>query len=164
MKCKNRIKFLVLAIYIAGCAATLKPPEITKRGEIKDYSFVVLPKSGNLQSTSSSIYRNEHGACGNSSSKEINPGYIIEGVLLKRGLFSTEDVGIDKEGKTLIIKYGESGRRSVAGGFGGYVLEVTIAILSAKTNEVVYSCVAEGQGTSEVEDIRAAIHRCLSGL
>jgi hypothetical protein len=164
MKCKNRSNVLGLAIFVSGCAATLKPPEISKQGEIKDYSFVVLPKSASLQSTSSSIYRNENGAYGSSSSKEINPGYIIEGVLLKKGLFSTEDVEIDKEGKTVIIKYGESGRRSVAGGFGGYVLEVTIAILSAKTNEVVYSCVAEGQGTSESEDIRAAIHRCLSGL
>jgi hypothetical protein len=164
MKCKNRSNVLGLAIFVSGCAATLKPPEISKQGEIKDYSFVVLPKSASLQSTSSSIYRNENGAYGSSSSKEINPGYIIEGVLLKKGLFSTEDVEIDKEGKTVIIKYGESGRRSVAGGFGGYVLEVTIAILSAKTNEVVYSCVAEGQGTSEAEDIRAAIHRCLSGL
>ena len=101
---------------------------------------------------------------GSSPSKEINPSSIIEGILLKKGLISTNTISPEAKDKTLIVKYGESGRRDVAGGLGGYTLEVTLVILAAKTDEVVYSCVAEGQGSTEVDDIREAIHRCLSGL
>jgi hypothetical protein len=110
------------------------------------------------------VYGNQYGVYGSTSSKEINPSKIIEGILLKRGLISTDTVTSESKDKTLIVKYGESGRRDVAGGLGGYTLEVTITIVTAKTNEVVYSCTAEGQGSTEVDDIREAIHRCLSGL
>jgi hypothetical protein len=125
---------------------------------------VVLPNAASLSSSSGGVYGNRYGVYGSSSSKEINPSNIIEGILLKRGLISTDTVTSENKDKTLIVKYGESARRDVAGGLGGYTLEVTIAIVTAKTNEVVYSCIAEGQGSTEVDDIREAIHRCLSGL
>lgn len=164
MNFKKLIVFILLGILATGCAATLAPAKITKNGDIGDYKFVVLPKTVNLRSSSGSVYGNEHGVYGGTSSNEINPSSIIEGVLLKRGLFSTDGVTNNNEDKTLIVKYGESGRRKVAGGFGGYAVEVTIVLLSAKTSGIMFSCVAEGQGTSETDDIREAIHRCLSGL
>lgn len=163
MKFNNCTFLLLLSVLASGCAS-LKEPEITKRGEINVYSFVVLPNAASLSSISGGVYGNQYGVYGSSSSKEINPSNIIEGILLKRGLISTDAVTSENKDKTLIVKYGESGRRDVAGGLGGYALEVTIAIVTAKTNEVVYSCVAEGQGSTEVDDIREAIHRCLSGL
>ena len=155
--------FLFLSVLASGCAI-LKEPEITKRREIHEYSFVVLPNAENLSSSSGGIFGNQYGVYGSTTTKEINPRNIIEGILLKRGLISTETVTSENRDKTLVVKYGESGRRDVAGGLGGYTLEVTIAIVTAETNEVVYSCVAEGQGATEVDDIREAIHRCLSGI
>ena len=63
---------------------------------------------------------------------------------------------------TLIVNYGESGRRNT--GLGGYTIEVTIQFISAKTNSLVCSCTAEGQGSTEADDIRQAITRCLNEL
>jgi len=163
MKFNNCVFLLLLTVLVSGCA-TLKDPEITKRGEIEEYSFVVLPNAANLSSSSGGVYGNQYGVYGSSSSKEINPSNVIEGILLKRGLISTDTVTAETKDKTLIVKYGESGRRDVAGGLGGYTLEVTIVIVTATTSEIFYSCVAEGQGSTEVDDIRQAIHRCLSGL
>ena len=163
MKFNNCTSLLLLIILATGCAI-LKEPKITKRGEINEYSFVVSPNTASLSSSSGGVYGNRHGVYGSSRSKEVNPSNIIEGILLKRGLISTGTVTSENKDKALIVKYGESDRRDVAGGLGGYTLEVTIAIVTAKTNEVVYSCVAEGQGSTEVDDIREAIHRCLSGL
>lgn len=154
---------LFLSVIVSGCAV-LNEPEITKRGEINQYSFVVLPNTANLSSSSGGVYGNQYGVYGSSLSKEIKPSSIIEGILLKRGLISADTVNAENKDKTLIVKYGESGRRDVAGGLGGYTLEVTIVFVSANTNEIVYSCVAEGQGATEVDDIREAIHRCLSGI
>ena len=163
MKFNNCAFLLLLSVLATGCAI-LKEPKIAKRGEINEYSFVILPNAASLSSSSGGVYGNRYGAYGRSSSKEINPSNIIEGILLKRGLTSTDTVTSENKDKTIIVKYGESGRRDVAGGLGGYTFEVTIAIVTAKTYEVVYSCVAEGQGSTEVDDIREAIHRCLSGL
>ena len=156
--------FLLLLSVITFSCAILKEPEIVKRGDIQEFSFVVLPNAANLSSSSGGVFGNQYGVYGGSSSKEINPSNIIEGILLKKGLISIDSVTSENENKTLIVKYGESGRRDVAGGLGGYTLEVTIVFVSAKTNEIVFSCVAEGQGETEVDDIREAIHRCLSGL
>lgn len=155
--------FILIGALTTSCAI-LKEPEIIKRGEISNYKFVVLPNSENLNSRSGAVFGNQYGVYGGSTSKEINPSSTIEGILLKRGLISTDTITSDNEDKTLIVKYGESGRRDVAGGLGGYTLEVTIAFVSAKTKEIIYSCVAEGQGSTEVDDIREAIHRCLSGI
>lgn len=163
MKLNNWIFWIFLITLTSGCAF-LKDAEITKRGDMSQYSFVILPKTSNLSSSSGGIYGNQYGVYGGSSSKEINPSQIIEGILLKRGLISVNAVAPGAESKTLYVKYGESGRRDVAGGLGGYTLEVTIVLISVESNNIVYSCVAEGQGSTEVDDIREAIYRCLSGL
>ena len=46
----------------------------------------------------------------------------------------------------------------------GYTIEVTIQFSSAKTNEMICSCTAEGQGETEADDIRQAIRRALTSL
>ena len=47
---------------------------------------------------------------------------------------------------------------------GDKVLEVTINLISAKTYQPLCSCIAEGQGSTEADDIRIAITRCLASL
>ena len=95
-------------------------------------------------------------------SKAVNPGDVIEGILLKKGYISLDSLRPEFLDETLIVKYGESGKRKV--GLGGYTLEVTIYFYSARSYEAVYSCTAEGIGQTEADDIREAITRCLSGL
>ena len=63
--------------------------------------------------------------------------------------------------ETVIVNYGESGRRNRRF---GYTIEVTIQFISADTNQMIYSCTAEGQGSTEADDIRQAIKRALDGL
>ena len=63
--------------------------------------------------------------------------------------------------KTVIVNYGESGRRSLNL---GYTIEVTIQFVSYKSNELICTCTAEGQGETEADDIRKAINRALTAL
>lgn len=136
------IKLLVItltSILINGCAV-LQEPIIKINESIDKYQYVVIPATGRAASS------------------------VIEGILLKKGLFSVYEIRPEIADKTLILRYGESGRRDVAGGLGGYTLEVTIIFISAETNNTIYSCTAEGQGETEAEDIRQAITRCLSGV
>ncbi len=163
MNSKNLVLLLLYGILLPSCAI-LKGPEISKNADVSSYRFVVVPNTPSLSASSGGVYGNQYGVYGSSSTKEINPSNIIEGLLLKKGLVSTKAVMPENKDETLLVRYGESGRRNVAGGLGGYTLEVTIIILSASNHEIVYSCTAEGQGSTEVDDIREAIHRCLSGL
>ena len=64
--------------------------------------------------------------------------------------------------ETVIVNYGESGRRNT--GLGGYTIEVTIQFISAKNSSLICSCTAEGQGSTEADDIRQAITKCLNEL
>lgn len=97
-----------------------------------------------------------------SSSKTVNPSDVITGVLTKKGLIRLPELKPELINETLIINYGESGKRKT--GLGGYTIEVTIQFISAKTSSLVCSCTAEGQGATEADDIRQAITRCLESL
>jgi len=160
------IKWLVITLTIAliiGCAV-LQEPIIERHETIDQYQYVVIPATSSLSSSTGGVFGGQYGVYGTSTSKQVNPSTVIEGILLKKGLTTVDEIEPEIINETLIVRYGESGRRDVAGGLGGYTLEVTIVFISAKTNNTIYSCTAEGQGETEADDIRQAITRCLSGL
>lgn len=161
----NKIKYSLIIlslVSINGCVS-LKEPTVSKDSSINKYQYVVIPETSDLASSSGSVYGNQYGTYGGSVSKEVNPGEVIEGILLKKGFTTMDQVRQDKIDKTLIVKYGESGKRSVSLGL-GYTMEVTIILIDANTYETIYSCTAEGIGSTEADDIREAITRCLAGL
>lgn len=141
----------------------LRSPIIEKDVSLSEYKFVVLPNTTELTSSTGSVYGNEYGAYGASTTKSVNPSDVIEGILLKKGFKSLDEVRDEFIQSTLIVKYGESGKRHVWLGM-GYTIEVTISFYSADDYDTIYSCTAEGIGDTEADDIRKAINRCLSGL
>ncbi|MCA0933256.1 hypothetical protein LCM02_12405 [Lutimonas saemankumensis] len=161
----NKIKYLpfILGLIAFNGCVSLKEPTVTKDSSINNYQYVVIPETSDLASSTGSVYGNQYGTYGGSVSKEVNPGEVIEGILLKKGFTTMDQVRQDKVDKTLIVKYGESGKRSVSLGL-GYTLEVTIILIDANTYDTIYSCTAEGIGSTEADDIREAITRCLDGL
>lgn len=153
-----RVSAIILGwIIINGCAP-LKVPVIIKNDTIEQYKYVIISPTGNLtSSTGVSVGGNYF-----SSSKTVNPFDVITGILSKEGFIRLPELKPELTDQTLIVNYGESGRRST--GFGGYTIEVTIQFISAKSSALICSCTAEGQGETEADDIRQAITRCLSGL
>ena len=156
------IRFLaiILTSILVNSCAVLKPPVITKNYSIGEFKYVFIPATSNLTSGTGATYGGQY----YSSSKTVNPSDVISGILMKEGFISLPQIKQELADKTLIVNYGESGRRYIAGGLGGYTMEVTIKFISAKTYETICSCTAEGQGATEADDIRQAITRCLSGL
>ncbi|TLD86164.1 DUF4136 domain-containing protein [Helicobacter sp. MIT 05-5294] len=148
-------------LFIAGCAAVLKPVEVKRFGDISSYKYAFVGQTQILNSSVGSGYvgYGTSGGYSYSLSKSINPTDIISGILMKKGFIIVEN--ITNPTQTLVVKYGQGGRRDV--GF-GYTLEVSIQILNAKTQEPVFICTAEGQGDTEADDIRIAITRCLEDL
>lgn len=148
---------LILSILTFGCAS-LRPATSIKNGSLDSYKYIYITPTNSLTSSSGATISGQY----YSSSKTVNPSDVITGILTKEGLIRLPELKPELTDETLIVNYGESGRRNT--GLGGYTIEVTIQFVSAKTSSLVCSCTAEGQGSTEADDIRQAITRCLTEL
>jgi len=153
------LAILVTTIYLNSCAI-LRPPTITKNEPIENYRYIYISHTSSLTSSSGALYGGQY----YSSSKSVNPSDVITGILTKEGFIRLPEIKPELNDQTIIVNYGESGKRNIVGGLGGYTIGVTIQFISANSHTLICSCTAEGQGATEADDIRKAITRCLSGL
>ncbi len=152
------ILFVALFLFAFTGCVTLNPVKTTKNGEIMRYKYFIIPQTGSVTSNSGlTISGNFY-----PYSKSVNASDNITAILSRNGLIRLFEMKPDLSKQTLIVNYFESGRRST--GLGGYTIEVTIQFLNAETNAIVSSCTAEGQGSTEADDIRIAIDRCMTTL
>ncbi len=152
------LTYLSLILVVLGCSPKLIPASSIKNGNISTYKYIYISPTTSLTSSSGTMINGQYF----SESKSVNPSDVIYGTLSKLGLIRLPELKQELSEETLVVNYGESGRRSV--GLGGYTIEVTIQFVSAKTNSLVCSCTAEGIGSTEADDIRQAITRCLDEL
>ncbi len=161
MKLKKIILTVLIPLMFTSCVS-LQPVSVTKNASLDNYTYFYITPTETKTGSSGGVYGNGYGVYGSSESKSTNPADIISGYLIKRGLVRLPEVKSDLADKTMIINYGETGRRST--GLGGYTIEITLQILSAKTCEVICVVTGEGQGETEADDIRIAINRCLEEM
>lgn len=157
------IRFLaiILASILINSCAPLKAPTIIKNDTIEGYKYIFITPTSNLTSGSGGVYGGQYGVYGASTSKSVNPSDVISGILLKEGYTRIPELKPELLDESMIVNYGESGKRNRGL---GYTIEVTIQFISAKSHTPICSCTAEGQGETEADDIRQAITRCLSGV
>jgi hypothetical protein len=160
MKSINLLTIVLLNIFTLGCAP-LKQVTVVKNDKIENYKYIYISPTKSLTSSSGGVYGGNYGVYGSTTSKSVNPSDVISGILMKEGFALIPELKPVLTDETLIVSYGESGRRNRGL---GYTIEVTIQFLSAKTTNTVCSCTAEGQGETEADDIRQAITRCLNSL
>ena len=152
--------WVMSTIVFIGCAS-LKKPIIQQNEPITSYKYFYVMPTSERTSSNGGVYGNNDGVYGGSMTATINPSDVIAGTLLKNGFVRLPELDPQLSNETLIVNYGESGRRNLNL---GYTIEVTIQFLSAQTHSVVCVCTAEGQGSTEADDIRIAINRALEPL
>lgn len=157
MKLKKNILLTLMPLVFASCV-TLQPVRVTRNTSLDNYTYFYITPTETKTGSTGGVY---YGVYGSSLSKSTNPADIISGYLFKRGMVRLPEVRSDLADKTMIINYGETGRRSTGL---GYTIEITLQILSAKTSEVICVVTGEGQGETEADDIRIAINRCLEEM
>ncbi len=154
-----------ICLLLLGACAPLRTPVIVKNAPVESFKYAYISPTKELTFSTRSTYGGQYGLCGSlhssSTTKSVNPSDVIAGILIQKGYVILPEPNSRLAKETLIVNYGESGRRNR--GF-GYTIEVTIQFISAATNELVCSCTAEGQGETEADDIRQAIGRALDGL
>lgn len=151
---------VILAFVFVGCAV-LEPVKHKTYADLSKYQYAIMSQSATLNSGAGYMGYGTDGGFGYSVSKSVNPSDIIAGILMDKGFVI---IDVPQGDQTLIVKYGQGGRRDVAGGLGGYTLSVNIQMLDAQTQKLVFMCKAEGQGHTEADDLREAITRCLSAF
>lgn len=157
MKTIRFLAFLISSVFIISCAP-LKPTSTIKNGSIEKYKYIFISQTKSLTSGSGASISGQY----YSTSKSVNPRDVITGILAKRGFILLPELKDELASETLIVNYGESGRRNT--GFGSYTIEVTIQFVSSEFSTLLCSCTAEGRGETEADDIRQAITRCLNSL
>ena len=159
----KRIYFFTIAlisILLLNSCGSLKAPTIHQFNSIEGYRYVYITPTAELTSSTGVAYAIGNGLYGNTS-KTINPSDVISGVFLKNGFIRLPELKPEFLDQTVVVNYGESGRRNKGL---GYTIEVTIQVLSARTSEPICICTAEGQGETEADDVRIAINRALSTI
>lgn len=162
MRPKKIILLALMSLLLVSCVVSLQPVRVTRNASLDNYTYFYITPTETKTGSSGGVYGNGYGVYGSSTSKSTNPADIISGYLIKRGMVRLPEVKSDLADKTMIINYGETGRRGT--GLGGYTIEITLQILSAKTSEVICVVTGEGQGETEADDIRIAINRCLEEI
>ena len=157
----KKVFLVVCSIFMLGSCAPLRLPVIVKNAPIETFKYAYISPTKELTS-SYGIYGGQYGIYGASMTTSVNPSDVISGELIKNGFIILSELKPELNNITLIVNYGESGKRDI--GLGGYTIEVTIQFISAETHELVCSCTAEGLGATEADDIRQAIRRALAGL
>ena len=153
------ILYCIIILSLSGCV-TLNPVEFKKYTDITKYKYAVIGSTEVLESGRSDVYYSPYtmGYVTYNQRKSINPKDIISGILMKKGFIIVDEPKYPKE--TVSVQYGQSGQRLISDGLLGYVLEVSIQILD-NNQSLIYTCTAEGMGSTEADDIRNAITRCL---
>ena len=161
MKALKFIALSMLMLLINSCAVTLKPVTYNGNTSLIGYKYAYITPTSGLSSSSGGVYGNAYGVYGSTISKSINPADVISGILMKNGFTLIPKLDDELKDRTIIINYGETGRRNV---FWGYTIEITLQILSADTHEVLCTTTAEGMGSTEADDIRIAITRAMEAI
>lgn len=160
MKLTKIILFVLIPLMFVSCV-TLEPVSVTRNAplySLYNYTYFYITPT----ETKVSGYGGIYGNFALYESKSTNPADVISGYLIKRGMVRLPEVKSDLLEKTMIINYSETGRRQTS--LGGYTIEITLQVLSAKTNEVLCVITGEGKGSTEADDIRIAINRCLDEM
>ena len=157
----KKVFFVVCSIFVLASCAPLRLPVIVKNAPIETFKYAYISPTKELTSSTGGTYGGKYGIYGASTTKSVNPSDVIAGVLIKEGFIILPELKSELSNETLIVNYGESGRRNRGL---GYTIEVTIQFISAETKQMICSCTAEGQGETEADDIRQAIRRALEGV
>ncbi len=158
--CKYLVFILLfgLGLLLNSCSPLLAP-SVVRNSSLDGFKYFYMTPTSEKTSASGAVYGSTYGVFGATSSKSVNPTDVICGHFLKRGFIQLPEIKPELRNNTIIVNFGESGRRNT--GWGSYAIEVTIQLLSAQDNSILCVATAEGRGETETDDIRIAINRCM---
>ena len=150
----------LLVLFLLSCSV-VEPATVRSYSSLDGYRYVYITPTSEKTSVSGATVGTKYGLYGATESSSTSPADLISGHFLKRGYIRQPEINPDFITQTIIVNYGET--NSECNGF-GYLIEATIQLLSAKTNEVICIGTAEGSGDTEADAVRNAINNCMDAI
>ncbi len=156
------IIFLSVSMGLASCGIMVpKQANISNKPNLSKYKYVYIAPTAEKTSVTGGTYGNQYGVYGSTFSKSVTPSEVIAGYFMKKGFVMIPEINEDQKAQTIMIAYGESGRKNY---FLTYSIEVTLQLLDATTYELICISTAEGMGATETDDVRKATIKCLDAI
>ena len=152
----NTISIICILLFITSCGS-LRPVSVTQNKSLNGYTYFYVMPTSEINSISGTTINKQY----YTHSRTINPSDLLAGHLMKKGFIRVAEIKPEQAKETFIVCFSESGRRNLNL---GYSIEVTIQILAAINNEPLCIVTGEGQGTTEADDVRIAINRCMERI
>ncbi|WP_285815562.1 hypothetical protein [Phocaeicola sartorii] len=108
----KKVFFVVCSILILGSCAPLRLPVIVKKAPVEMFKYAYITPTKELSSSTGSTYGGQYGIYGSSTTKSVNPSDVIAGILIQRGYVILPELNPKLAEETLIVNYGESGKRN----------------------------------------------------
>lgn len=149
---------LLLVLLLLSCSVAA--PTVRSYSSMDGYKYVYITPTSEKTSVGGGTYGTTYGVYGYTNSSSVSPADIISGHFIKRGYIRQPEINPDFAAQTIIVNYGETNRE-----YGlGYKIEVTIQLLSAKTNSLLCVGTAEGRGDKEADAVRNAVNNCMDAI
>ncbi len=145
------ITIVALSTTIFMNCSILHPTQSVRYSKIKEYSYFYIAQDNHLTSNQIS----EALKLSYSITKTDRQSELITEVLLKKGLIRIHQPQQKLLDKTLIVNYGQSNQRLLV--TGNHIQEISIQLVDAHSQSIVFSCSAEEDGDTDDEDIVFAI-------
>lgn len=152
----------LMLLTMTACGS-LQPVTTSVQPTFYKYKYLYIVPTGSV-TASTSVHTNYDGTVSGGLTRTVNPADIIKGYLMKKGMNILPALDQDKLSETLVVNYGETGRRSAGFLFLDVATEIVIQFRDAKTNDLVASAQAEDYGRTEADNVRYAIERALDAI
>lgn len=159
---KKILFFFVLAIVATGCGA-LKPTTCTVHPDFYKYRYVYIMPTGSVTGSTGVYSSYDRSYVSGGVTKTTNPADLMSGYLMQKGFTILPQLDQNKLSETLVLSYGETGKRSGVGFL--WLSDATSIIIQfrdAATNELIAS--AEDYGSTEADNVRYAIQEALNAI
>lgn len=153
--------FFIVFVWLFSSCGSLLPVSVSSPDALAGYRYVYVNPTGDRNSVTGGTFGGQYAVYGATRTTTTNASDVISGYLMKKGFVIVDKVPEDQSKKCVIVTFGESGRRNFKL---GYTIEVTLQFLDGVTREPICVATGEGQGSTEADDIRIAITRCLDAV
>lgn len=162
MKALKGLIACVLLFGFASCGG-LQPVQVSVQPNFYKYRYVYVMPTGSV-TASSGVYSTSSGYVSGGVTRSVNPTDIITGYLMRKGMNILPALDQNKLSETMVVSYGEAGRRNMGFLFLDVATGIVIQFRDAATNDLVASAQAEDSGYTEADNVRYAIERALDAI
>lgn len=159
----KKILIFIATLALTACGA-LKPTTCSVHPNFYKYRYVYIMPTGSVTASTGVHSSYDRSYVSGGVTKTTNPADLMSGYLMQKGFTILPQLDQTKLSETLVLSYGETGKRSVGFLWLSDATSIIIQFRDAQTNELIASAEAEDYGSTEADNIRYALTSALDAI